>query len=130
VKPEYQQSDLETRLFVYGTLAPGESNAHIMAGLNGRWEVAELRGYVYPDGLEASEWYPALILPAANDGSAPMVTGRLFVSADLPEFWPQLDAFEGACYQRVVVSVKGRDSGAVEAYVYELNQQGGALNGL
>ncbi|MFN3162496.1 MAG: gamma-glutamylcyclotransferase [Pseudohongiellaceae bacterium] len=128
--PEDKQNELETRLFVYGTLAPGESNAHIMAGLNGRWEVAELRGYVYPDGLEASEWYPALILPGANDDSAPTVSGRLFVSADLPEFWPQLDAFEGACYQRVVVSVTGRDSGAVDAYVYELNQPTGNLDGL
>lgn len=116
-------SKLETRLFVYGTLAPGESNAHILAGLQGRWEVAEVRGYVYPEGLEASEWYPALILAAADDQSAPTVTRRLFISDDLPAFWPQLDAFEGACYRRVVVQAHGQDSGTVDAYVYELNQQ-------
>lgn len=114
---------------MYGTLAPGESNAHILADLRGRWEAAEVSGYVFPEGCAASEFYPALILAADDDPAAPRVQGRLFVSEDLPDFWPALDAFEGSCYQRVVVRTRGHDSGDVEAYVYELRDQTGMLDG-
>ena len=113
---------------MYGTLAPGESNAHILADLRGRWERAEDSGYVFPEGCAASEFYPAIIIATGDDPAAPRVQGRLFISEDLPEFWPALDTFEGPCYERVVVKVRGCDSGEVEAYVYELRDQTGMLD--
>jgi len=129
------RADLEpvTRLFVYGTLAPGRSNAHVLATLSGRWEVAEVSGYLFPDGCEGSYGYPALILPGSegetpDPESVPRAAGRLFVSADLPAYWPELDAFEGPAYRRVRVPVWGADSGNVDAFVYELKPQAGVLD--
>lgn len=37
------------------------------------------------------------------------------------EYWPMLDEFEGAGYQRELVDVKIENGGTVEAYVYALN---------
>ena len=32
------------RLFVYGTLAPGRANGHVLADVPGTWELATVRG--------------------------------------------------------------------------------------
>lgn len=35
---------MEERLFVYGTLAPGKPNEHVLAGLTGDWVAASVKG--------------------------------------------------------------------------------------
>ncbi|MFG1925077.1 hypothetical protein [Cryptosporangium sp. NPDC048952] len=37
-------------LFVYGTVAPGEPNAHVLADVPGTWEPGSVRGHLLPDG--------------------------------------------------------------------------------
>lgn len=121
-----------TRLFVYGTLAPGASNAHVLAGLEGHWQPARVRGYCYPQGHRASFGYPALFLADACDAEAPMVEGLLFSSEDLHAFWPQLDVFEGEAYRRVVVPVELAGGHTVDAHVYEVvnvEKKNGGRNG-
>lgn len=114
--------DTAIRLFVYGSLAPGRSNAHVLAGLTGSWEPASTHGVLLPDGCELSYGYPALTL-ASDDPAAGEVSGLLFVSPDLPGFWPELDEFEGEGYRRVITTVITANSEAVQAYTYELNSQ-------
>jgi gamma-glutamylcyclotransferase (GGCT)/AIG2-like uncharacterized protein YtfP len=105
------------RLFVYGTLAPGRSNAHVLADVSGRWEPASVRGTLYQEGWGAAAGYPGIVLEP--EGSE--VEGLVFTSTELPAHWDRLDAFEGEGYRRVVVRATRADGAIVDAYVYELS---------
>ena len=97
------------KLVVYGTLAPGQPNHHIIAGIAGSWFDCVVRGSIRSEGgLPVFAWNP----------SGPEVRAQLFVSADLPESWAQIDAFEGSPYRRHLIPVKQEGDFAV-ANVYE-----------
>ena len=68
------------RLFVYGTLAPGRSNAHVLADVPGEWEPATVTGTLLPEGWGAAAGYPGIIL----DAQGGRVAGFLFSS----DGWP------------------------------------------
>ena len=102
------------RLFVYGSLQPGQPNAHQLAGLEGTWEKASVRGRLVEAGWGAGIGYRALIL----DEEGPEVAGYLFTSADLGGRWSALDAFEGPDYERVVAAVSLASGERVRAHVY------------
>ena len=87
----------ETRLIVYGSLAPGGVNAFMLAGLSGEWRHCRIRGrmgtylgfksFRYdPQGVEHPAW--------------------LFSSAELHRVISDLDDFEGEAYERVVIPVR------------------------
>jgi gamma-glutamylcyclotransferase (GGCT)/AIG2-like uncharacterized protein YtfP len=96
------------RLFVYGTLAPGRPNAHVLADVPGTWEPATVRGELLPEGWGAALGYPVIIL--SEDG--PEVAGFVFSSVELAQHWERLDAFEGEGYERVL-TMAGLASGDV-----------------
>lgn len=106
------------RLFAYGTLAPGCGNHHVVQHLQGVWEEGEVNGILYAQGIGPTTGYPALDL----DEQGPPVKGFLLTSADLPAYWPALDAFEGAGYRRVKASIHKPDGATVEAYLYALDK--------
>jgi hypothetical protein len=99
----------ETRLIVYGSLAPGEANAFMLAGLVGEWRPCSIRGRmgVYR-GFKSFRYDP----------QGPEHPAWLIESADLPRFIPELDDFEGEAYGRRLIParVNGR---WVTAQVYE-----------
>jgi len=105
------------RLFVYGTLAPGRSNAHVLASIPGEWEPATVTGTLLPEGWGAAAGYPGLIL----DEHGAKVAGFLFSSDTLADHWPRLDAFEGDGYERVLTTATCMDGITVQAYVYALS---------
>ncbi len=107
--------DAERRLAVYGTLGPGRSNHDQLSALSGAWSSGSVRGDLYQEGWGAAQGYPGLVLNP--DGEA--VAVRLFLSADLPDHWSRLDAFEGEGYERVLTRVATAE-GEVEAYIYVL----------
>jgi hypothetical protein len=87
----------ETKLIVYGSLAPGGVNAFMLAGLVGEWHPCRIRGrmgtfqgfksFRYdPKGAEHPAW--------------------LFSSAELHRVISDLDDFEGEAYARVVIPVR------------------------
>jgi len=116
-------SDLtESRLFVYGTLAPGRSNEHVLAGLRGSWEEASTMGRLCEQGWGAAYVYPAIIL-GADLPEACSVSGYLFTSVELLEFWCELDEFEGEAYQRSKAAIVTSSGEVVSAYTYELNER-------
>ena len=43
-----------SRLFVYGTLAPGRENHHVMRGIEGSWESATITGELISEGWGAA----------------------------------------------------------------------------
>ena len=105
-------------LFVYGTLCPGRPNEHVLENIGGIWEQATIRGHLKQLGWGAGLGYPVIVLDQAGDE----VEGFLFRSENLDRHWAELDAFEGAEYQRVSTTVRNAD-GAVEAYVYVLAER-------
>ena len=50
------------RLFVYGTLAPGEVNEHVLAPLDGSWVPARVYGTLHAEGWGHTHGFPALRL--------------------------------------------------------------------
>ena len=106
-------SDIDTRLIVYGSLAPGRSNHDQLAGLKGSWSQGTVRGQLNPAGWGAALGYPGLAL----DPLAPVVDVYVFESPDLPQHWPRLDTFEGADYRRVIAKVR-TEQGELEGWVY------------
>ena len=108
-------AEAETRLAVYGTLAPGRSNHHQLAGLSGRWRTGTVRGRLFASGWGAALGYPGLVLDEHGDA----VEVQLFESPDLPAHWRRLDEFEGSGYQRVAVAVALAEE-TLPAFIYEL----------
>ncbi|MDB5733709.1 MAG: hypothetical protein JWN16_346 [Alphaproteobacteria bacterium] len=106
---------LETRLAVYGSLAPGKPNAHKLAHLAGHWRKGMVRGKLVDEGWGAGMGFPALVL---ND-EAQTVPVDLLESPDLPAHWALLDAFEGAGYRRIATAVDVAGE-KLPAYIYVL----------
>jgi gamma-glutamylcyclotransferase (GGCT)/AIG2-like uncharacterized protein YtfP len=105
------------RLFVYGTLAPGRANAHVLAPVPGTWEPASVTGTLFAEGWGAAAGYPGLVLSSDGD----RVDGLLFTSGALDSHWERLDAFEGDGYRRVSTTVTRQDGTTVDAFVYTLS---------
>jgi gamma-glutamylcyclotransferase (GGCT)/AIG2-like uncharacterized protein YtfP len=103
----------ETRLAVYGSLAPGRANHHQLSGLKGQWRRGTVKGSLTDAGWGAALGYPGLVL----DPSGPAVEVYLFESTELPHQWARLDAFEGTGYRRVVTQV-GTADGELAACIY------------
>ena len=112
------------RLFVYGTLAPGRPNEHILAAVPGKWEPASVKGTLFPEGWGAAAGYPGIVL----DEQAEKIEGLVFSSESLAQHWARLDAFEGEGYERVLTRATLKDGGAVDAYVYALRRLPGGLD--
>lgn len=88
-------------LAVYGTLAPGQPNHHVVAPLGGEWTDGLVEGDLFPVGWGAILGYPAF-LPRAG-GTA--VAVKVLTSPLLPAAWPDLDRFEGPEYRRILIPV-------------------------
>ena len=77
-------------LAVYGTLAPGQPNHHIVAPLGGEWTDGLIEGDLLPAGWGAVLGYP---------GFRPRVGGaavavQVLTASSLANAWPTLDRFE------------------------------------
>jgi len=113
-------NNLLERLFVYGTLVPGEVNFHLIAGIPGNWESASCFGRIFTQtkgvhvGLTCFE-------PAVDGGR---VEGKLFSSSELTQHWQMLDEFEGELYERRLIPVKTEQGEELEAYVYANSADG------
>lgn len=107
------------RLFVYGSLRPGEKNAHLLADIEGAWSRGSVRGHLRDGGWGAGIGYPAIVL--ADDGD--VVEGDVFTSPEISAWWKSLDDFEGDEYRRTRTEVLLEDGSSAEAYVYVLRQE-------
>ncbi|MEM8605296.1 MAG: gamma-glutamylcyclotransferase family protein [Cyanobacteria bacterium P01_H01_bin.121] len=106
------------RLFVYGTLAPGRPNEHVLADIPGEWQPATVAGTLLQEGWGAAVGYPGIML----DQGGQAIAGFLFSSEHLAEHWIHLDAFEGEGYERVLTTVTLNDGTVLEAYIYQLHK--------
>ena len=53
---------VEKRLFVYGTLAPGQANHGLLVKLQGSWHRGTVAGHLYPNGLGPTTGFPVVDL--------------------------------------------------------------------
>lgn len=88
-------------LAVYGTLAPGKSNHHVVAPLGGAWTDGVVEGDLHPVGWGATLGFPAF-LPRPG---GPAVAVKVLTAPKLAGAWPDLDAFEGVEYRRILIPV-------------------------
>ena len=94
------------RLVVYGTLAPGQPNHHVIQAIEGSWRPCRLNAVVKElHGLPVMTWLPRGRLT---------VNALLFESDDLPGHWQVLDRFEGTGYRRHLVEASVSTSGERE----------------
>jgi gamma-glutamylcyclotransferase (GGCT)/AIG2-like uncharacterized protein YtfP len=112
------------RLFVYGTLAPGRPNEHVLANVPGSWVPATVGGTLVHAGWGADVGFPAIIIDDAGE----RVGGFVFSSELLAEHWARLDDFEGDGYARVLALATLEDGSVVDAYVYALRQDRPAMD--
>lgn len=108
-------NSIEKSLFVYGSLAPGRSNEHILHPINGSWQPARVKGKLFEGGWGSALGYPGL--KVEYDGE---VSGYLFTSEYLPAFWSRLDEFEGESYDRTPITVILENQVNTRAYCYLL----------
>ncbi|HEX8359657.1 MAG TPA: gamma-glutamylcyclotransferase [Longimicrobium sp.] len=104
VEPERRLDSLfQTRetLAVYGTLAPGRSNHHVVAPLGGAWTEGWIEGDLIAAGWGATLGYPAF-RPRTGGPAVPV---HVLAAPTLPAAWPRLDRFEGPGYRRILVPV-------------------------
>lgn len=106
------------RLFVYGTLAPGRANHHRLQPLGGTWVPATIKGVLHAEGWGAKLGCPGIVLDPNGDD----VRGFVLSTDALAEYWSELDRFEGAEYERVLVEARLDDQQRVEACVYVLRR--------
>ena len=114
------EKPMTDRLFVYGTLAPGRPNEHVLADIPGAWEPATVKGTLFEEGWGAALGYPGIVL----DESGGEVHGYIFSSDELSAHWERLDEFEGDGYERVLTSAQLGDGTVVAAHIYTLKFSG------
>lgn len=105
------------RLFVYGTLGPGQSHEYLLQAVAGQWQKAFVHGKLYPQGVGPTRGYPAVEL--ATDGNK--IDGFVYFSRQLPSLWPQLDSYEGKGYKRVVTKARLQNTHVTNVYIYVLD---------
>ncbi len=99
----------EEKLIVYGSLAPGGSNAFMFKGVEGSWHRCRIWGrMLHWRGFKSFKWDP----------KGPEHEAWLFASAALPQIFPGLDDFEGDEYQRLVIPARVGDAWVL-AHIYE-----------
>ncbi len=107
--------ETESRLAVYGSLAPGQSNHHHLATLQGQW----VSGLVARGDLLRLGWGDDLGYPALRWSiSGSPVPVELFISPELVHHWPRLDRFEGPEYARLLVPLFENDQVVELANLY------------
>ena len=106
------------RLFVYGTLAPGRANEHVLSDIAGTWSKGSVRGQLLQEGWGAERGYPGIVV----DPAAELVHGFVLASDALTNEWERLDDFEGAEYERVVAEVELEGGQVVPAFLYQIKR--------
>jgi len=106
------------RLFVYGTLRPGESNEKFLTNIPGKWMNASIRGIYFPTGYGATQGYPVLV----PDENGQLIHGQVLEANFTQSHWQLLDDFETEAYERVLKTVVTEGGASLSAFVYILNQ--------
>ena len=99
----------DQKLVIYGTLAIGAPNESILKGIEGTWQECKIRGEIVDrEGLKYFKWNP----------NADEIHAKMFTSKYLHNKLPNIDAFEGNRYQRILILAEVEDYWII-ANIYE-----------
>lgn len=106
----------DSKLLVYGTLAPGGANHSVLSSVSGRWVKCTTWGQLdNRNGLPLLQWAPG----------GPPVSAQLLVSPELKQNWERLDRFEGSAYRRHLVVAVTEDGVTVANCYSERGEHSG-----
>lgn len=103
-------------LFIYGTLAPGKPNEHILKNIKGQWKNATVKGNLEEKGWGSKMGCPGIYL----DENGKNVNGLIFASNELNNIWEELDNFEGEEYIRSLTQATLENGENINTYIYAL----------
>tara|TARA_A200000113_G_scaffold209000_1_gene207741 strand:+ start:278 stop:658 length:381 start_codon:yes stop_codon:yes gene_type:complete len=106
-------------LFIYGSLAPGCPNHHIVGHIQGEWQPGTVEGYLVQKGWGAAMGFPGIVITGSTKPKE-KVKGMMLSSSQLRDNWAMLDDFEGEQYERIIVPVKLESGHIVDAYIYQI----------
>ena len=113
-----QQNEPSKILVVYGSLAPGGDNHNQMAGMEGVWENAIIKGILVKKGWGQHLGYPGLKFEPVNQIKP--LECLVFISTDLKNHFDRLDKFEGEDYERILIPLELGDNRKAIGNVYTL----------
>lgn len=103
-----------TRLAVYGSLAPRQTNSIILENINGTWTKVFIHGdFFEQDSFKYFSW----------NINGQSVSISMLSSGKLAEYFEQLDKFEGSDYQRVWVPVEDEFGKIFIANIYAASEE-------
>lgn len=114
---------LEKVLIIYGSLAPGEKNHHIISHIKGSWHKATIQGRIIDNGWSDNRsGYPEF-QKVENGEAANTLSVMAFISSELDAHWKLLDDFEASeNYSRVRISCKLENGEQKDAFIYECSK--------
>lgn len=102
-------------LIIYGTLAPNRSNHSEVQHIKGKWQKGVVKGRL----LTVGEGYLAFQHTAKDEEQ---IFGAFVLSSDeWMHHWPNLDAFEGEDYQRILAKFELHNGQVVIGNIYAVN---------
>lgn len=109
----------EVTLIIYGSLAPGEKNHHIISHIEGNWQKATIRGQIIDNGWSVDRsGYPQFKI-VEDEQKADLIDVMAFTSNQLERHWKSLDEFEASeDYKRITIPCILENGQHRIAYIY------------
>jgi hypothetical protein len=106
----------ETRIAVYGALAPGEAKHYMLSPFRGVWTPGFVRGR-----LESGPWTAVLGMQGLRlDGGAERVPVHVLNAPLLAKAWASLDLLRSAGFKRLLVPVEDSNGVSAVANIFAL----------
>lgn len=106
----------ETRVAVYGALAPGEAKHYMLVPIRGVWTPGFVRGR-----LEGGPFSAVLGMKGIRlEGGAERVPVHVLQSAMLGSMWSTLDIFKAGGFARLLTPVENSDGVSAVANIFAL----------
>lgn len=106
----------ESRVAVYGALAPGEAKHYMLQPFRGVWSTGFVRGR-----FEAGPWTSMLGMQGIRlEGGADRVPVHVLQAAMLERAWGSLDLFSGAGFSRMLAAVEDTDGVSAIANIFAI----------
>lgn len=106
----------DTRIAVYGALAPGEAKHYMLTPFRGVWTPGFVRGR-----LEAGPWSVVLGMRGIRlEGGAERIPVHILQAPMLERAWASFDLFKGAGFVRLLAPVENSDGVNAVANIFAL----------
>lgn len=109
----------ETKLIVYGTLAPNKPNHYKIEHIKGNWLKAIVKGALVKEGWAADLGYFAFKHSPVDEQKN--ITAYILLSGELVDNWHYLDEFEGDGYKRILAKYELENGAIGVGNIYAIN---------